>query len=325
MTTDGGLSWSEPRPMPQSMGKAPEFVDAQHGFMVATSGDPSETQIIENRTVDGGKTWQSTAVTTLTIQDGTGLAIDDHFSDVSHGVVLVGRVTPSATSATIDNCRLYASNDGGVSWTNGSAAPCISGGGLSWVSSTMGFALVGQTPPTVATTTDGGRTWTTAVLPGVPADTTVVPRLMVQSGGTGQLRFVASYWFNNARGATVAPLAVFQSPDAGASWTEAYQSSGSFWSGNSTGMSAFSAEHWVALSYNGTVGNLAQVVVTRDGGRTWSHIGSDSFQADGVAWSDELHGMILANDCLPGQACNAISETLYVTSDGGLTWHQVPF
>jgi photosystem II stability/assembly factor-like uncharacterized protein len=325
LTTDGGITWSEARQLPQSTDLGLTFVDAQHGFTAWTSDDATQTRIIQYRTVDGGKSWQSSTVASLPIEPKTGLVIADYFSDASHGVVLVSRrdessLGPLGPVVSMTDCLLYSSDNGGVSWSSGSAAPCIGDVGLpNWVSPTTGFIMVSRTPSTVAVTADGGRTWKSGILPGVLSETNVVPRLMIPPDSTGRLRFVGSYWPTSGTWSGEAPLVVFESSDGGASWTEAYRSSGNFVS-----ISAFSADHWVALSGGNTASQLTE---TRDGGRTWRRIGNWQFSVGAMAWSDEKHGMlqgIVGCPVAPGEACSG-TGTVYVTNDGGLTWHQVPF
>src|SRR5262249_37341491 len=53
-TSDGGASWTEPRPLPRSSGsRPPAFLDAGTGW----TSEPTAAWV----TVDGGRTWRRTA------------------------------------------------------------------------------------------------------------------------------------------------------------------------------------------------------------------------------------------------------------------------
>lgn len=173
MTHDGGATWqAQELPLP-SQGfdgptvdaRAPEFFDAQNGILAVGSSTANFQPEIAHRpdsgalgqviyvTHDGGATWQSGSP----LPDPQGLV---SFSDANHG-----------WEASGTNLDLWATSDGGQTWTKisaGSQSSYAGGGGsptynaLDFVSSQIGWAT--QTDSTYGTsllkTEDGGRAWT---------------------------------------------------------------------------------------------------------------------------------------------------------------------
>jgi photosystem II stability/assembly factor-like uncharacterized protein len=124
---------------------------------------------------------------------------------------------------------------------------------------------------------------------------------------------------------------VLTSSDGGATWTEDHRSStvdgpslSSIWS--------FDAEHWMALhevSIEERPFQATQLIETWDAGRTWDVVDSSGFSSAGtMSWADRRHGMLQGvdmGDCSnPEVECGG-SGTIFLTNDGGLTWHAVPF
>ncbi len=325
MTTDGGITWSEARQLPASTDLGLTFVDARHGWTAWVNDDATQSHIVVYRTSDGGKTWQSSEVATLPLDPSLSLSVNSHFSDAGHGAVLVTRSGPITSGSLVfpvlkQDCRLYTSDDGGVSWSGAAAGPCLTGGGPSWFNSSTAFVLASKSPSVAEITTDGGRSWRTGTLPGVPDNMWVQGSLLIQLDAPGKLRLVGRYWPVSGNSTGELPMVVYESSDGGTTWVEEYR----FSSHNvNAGLTAFSADRWRALG--GGDGNFAWLLETRDGGRTWSRVGTGEFLVGSMGWTDDQHGMLQGGiSCTQGTACSHYGS-VYVTNDGGLTWHQVPF
>jgi photosystem II stability/assembly factor-like uncharacterized protein len=328
ITTDGGITWSEARQLPAPTDLGLGFTDAMHGWTAWTVEDASGTRIVEYRTADGGRTWQASDVASVTAEPGTSLNVSSQIIDSEHALVRVGRVvdSPQGQQPTYRDCRLYESSDGGVTWSAGSAVTC---GGFSaqvWADELTGVAMAG--PGDTLATLDAGRSWRPAKLP-IPSGISFAPRVL-RRDESGRLRLAGSFSYTSGSGPAGLPLVIYESVDGGASWAEAYRTTppdGSIiqdiW--------GFSFDKWLALEDVPVAARPFQqtrLIETRNGGRTWTVIPSVGFTSSAhMSWTDESHGMLQGTfmDCSdPSKSCGA-TGTVFITNDGGRTWHQVPF
>ncbi len=153
MSHDGGSTWYQQSiSLPQRVPSAqlsfisPTFFSATEGVLPIIFSDLITGRGIASviyTTNDGGATWKSTMPLPAAL--GT---ID--FVDIQHGWATGGMV-------------LYSTSDGGQHWTKLSpSANFKQVTGLSFVSSTTGWAIGGQSNASsfLLKTTDGGKTWT---------------------------------------------------------------------------------------------------------------------------------------------------------------------
>ena len=335
VTADRGASWSGPRQIPGSDSAQDhywdattmDFVDAQHGWLTSITNDATGSRVVEYRTADGGRTWQASPIETLSepASPEAFARAQQHFTDALHGRLILARVGV-ATSP----CELWSTSDGGATWTGPGSGSCI---GLTptvtWMTRTLGYANANPSQDaTVYTSENGGIDWRAGGLGGTWARPE--PQLLISDGD--RLTLVA-----REAASGVLPDVVLTSSNGGYSWNRDHEVSAP------TSILAYSAidtQHWVAIVMNATPSGpcpsnattcvqeaVNSIVETRDGGISWTSLGSQSFYgAWGLRWWDAQHGFILAGAApcadASGSSCDA-NRGIFITSDGGRTWHQV--
>jgi hypothetical protein len=334
LTIDGGLTWST-HPGLADTGEI-SWLDAANGYYVSSAAAGGDQAVTAYFTHDGGLHWTGTAVGSFASVDGQDNALHIHFVDPQHGVAFGTSwdyVRPTAsdqpTGMTPSDCRAWTTDDGGATWTPETNPPCVLYG-VAWSSPTMGTITYAYGDHTVAVTVDGGRTWTHGQIPGSAADVSVNAYLLTKAAD-GSLRLVAASTPGSWSGTI--PTNVLVSTDSGASWSLGYEAAGVD-GGKLRGVTALDAEHWLATVSGDVTAPTpvpATVLETFDAGRSWAQVatlGTSTIDiGDGVRWVDRLHGSVPGVDMGPclagGGSCGG--GTLWLTNDGGLTWHGVPF
>jgi photosystem II stability/assembly factor-like uncharacterized protein len=338
MTTDGGQTWSEPRPLPflqDELRGGPEFIDSSTGYAVWAAQGVTPVEVTVALTHDGGRTWQSTVAGALAGAAGDSNSLTVHFSDPSHGIVLAGDYTARSIPAghagagmQAQGCAGWSTADGGATWAPIPGAPCSDHD--FWASPSMGIIMpASDGGPSVSTTLDGGHTWTRGRLPGVGIDD--APFFVVFTlAPDGAPRL--AYWVYRRPDplSTSEPVIVVESYDGGATWQEVYEADVPNAVARET-VVALGPDHWlasgVAADGNGTP--PVPILETADGGRTWTRVGTlGDINGTSRGWFDRLHGMASGQDnsgcALPsGTPCHV--GGFFLTNDGGQTWHGVPF
>jgi photosystem II stability/assembly factor-like uncharacterized protein len=344
---DSGVTWSEVRGTPGNAGvNAVDFVDGLHGWASAMAPGTGTAEVAVYRTSDSGRTWQPAQVgpVTLSVDEVAGSQV--HFLDASHGQVWV-RILDKTTGT--NRCELSTTDDGGVAWSKLSASPCLgTDSPVIWISNALGYTIVGDPAAYIdegarvlraLVTLDGGRSWKTATLPTDPSEIGFNGTTLVAT--PGRLRLIAESIPRT--GAEWPPRAtVFESVDDGTTWSIA---SSFRVPGQLRALTAVGFDHWVAEAA-GMDSNSNQRIETLDGGRTWSSMyGPDAIRVLQMNWWDGQRGVIVGYVPAPcpglspvaarsgeaestGQVYNSCTggpPSLYVTNDGGRTWHQVPF
>ena len=340
ITHDGGVTWS-PIAAPSTAPTDPDFdfVDATHGFQSSVVVGAADTSISVYRTNDGGASWQSSGVTSLPNQTDWFIDAISHFADASHGVVLISRVQSTTSLKDLpksQDCLLFTTDDGGASWAAAGNGPCLSVFiWPNWSTPQAGYILSTQRPSDVIVTVDGGRTWQTAALPDAGSGWRVTPLLLLVDG-PGRLRMLASMTPTADGEYTPRTPEVYASADGGATWVEQY-AIGKVVGGttNQFGHSVYSVvrlgpDYWLALQQKGdSIEKADMVAQTLDAGRTWSVLPTTGFtMADAMGWWDARNGVLQGMQWVctaDGSSCGGDHPTVYLTNDGGLTWHQVPF
>lgn len=172
-TEDGGRTWREQLKM-VGLERTPtmQWIDADHGVLIGQN----EKQGVVMRSDDSGANWRSFVVPVPVVEPGRWVDATGYFVDPSHGWVLF-RHDPCAGSdiacppgvSTIANFTAYSTEDGGGSWTKVGTLPTLPAPELTvrFVSSRVGVVVSG---PAIATTRNGGRSWT-LFRPAVPLPT----------------------------------------------------------------------------------------------------------------------------------------------------------
>jgi photosystem II stability/assembly factor-like uncharacterized protein len=300
------------------------FRDGQHGLLVTggilvgtTTGTAVSGTGRVQITSDGGRSWTTVWQSAGAVLDWVG------FADAQHAFA-AGRTFPSANAAGTP--LVLVSADGGHSWQAvhpslpGPAAAAWSGLRFDFVTPMVGYAVTdpdfSMGPGEVSgvlRTTDGGRTWTMAQLPGATA--------------TGGLAFVSATTGYVTGSSQACFGGVWESTDGGSTWgllpascSRGYRLHALDFVDASTG--------FAAGGRNQKWGNppWQAVMVTRDGGRTWQVVYTDSAQHDPFGdaitrlhFADAQHGWAATGGCVMGQNTPCAGEVL-VTSDGGETW-----
>jgi photosystem II stability/assembly factor-like uncharacterized protein len=337
-TEDGGVTWSAPVSVPPVSDPAAEasldFVDRMHGWQVSTVKESGVWHIRVQRTTDGGLTWDVSGVVAFAQDSGVGLLTGMHFADSVHGVAFVTRPLepqpggPSAAPWIYRDCSEYVTADGGATWTGPKSSVCLSGG-VQWANDDVGV-LLDSSRRTVATTTDGGLTWRTEQLPGVSADQSVwsVTPSVDDSGALQILIMVVP-----AGGSwSTAPVVGYRSDDAGSTWVEESRSTTPDGLGLGNWTSVLGTDYYLTIHQLGTgvPGHGDDFLRSTDGGRTWEEVATSGFSmATYMDWADELHGWLDGiRDCPAEQTCNSVGTSsggVFLTDDGGRTWHQLAF
>jgi photosystem II stability/assembly factor-like uncharacterized protein len=337
MTRDGGLTWTPLTEAPANPTDPDlDFIDATHGWLSSVDSIGADSVVSVYRTADGGRTWQSSRVTSVPAAEFWFVDASVHFADADRGSILVSSLN-SVTNVN-QGCRLFTTADGGRNWSAAGDGPCL---GVArwptWSSHEAGFMKSALSPTGVVTTTDGGRTWRASELPNVTPGWGVVPQLLIQDlpQDPGHLRLVASAMPTTDASYTARPAVMYASSDGGVTWTEQY-SFGTIADGRISidglliyGLSPLGPDHWLGLQEVAVPGIARQskLVETWDAGRTWEVIPSAGFwTAAAMGWWDARHGILqgVTLDCIDGGRCSG-HPTVFLTNDGGRTWHQVPF
>jgi hypothetical protein len=150
-THDGGVTFDTAAlPLPAGPARSAYFRDAANGVVAAVDGD----SVVVARTADGGRSWSTGKVHDPSVSPTGYSTIAMSFGDKVDGAILAR----TATSQAFSMATLFATADGGVSWSSQPAPEAgqlsVEPGGRTWVA--------GQT---LDATTDQGRTWVRAQVP----------------------------------------------------------------------------------------------------------------------------------------------------------------
>ncbi len=335
-TRDGGATWAA-KALPNctcQVGR-PESFDANHALITGEQGSP-----VMLWTADAGATWAQRRVPQAAMTEFSFIGPNDGW--------MVGIAQLAKSYETV----VYRTADGGQTWlllgkpsfatpaSNPNAYfPVV---GVQFVNANAGFVVLGaealpngQADPTAPTlqilkTNDGGRTWS-VVLKQVPA-TPCVANYQNIGMGNGPL------WPVKMGSATVGwAKGGLRTTDGGAHWRDV--SSSAFREGSTTalyppGYTEFylDGDHaWQAGIYgaNASCSDHFTTFATTDGGKTWQqslaialHLPA-GYQAAAMqmGFTSAQSGWIwLPTGPQSFDSVQAAQASLYVTSDGGLTW-----
>ena len=324
VSTDGGDTWSAARPLPADTiwGGRVSFVDAQHGWTVASVATASTNSLVMYRTTDGGQTWQSSEVGSRAVLPGSWAAdFEFHFVDVHHGLLRAFQLNdPAIDPKPYSDCVQFTTDDGGSTWSAPTSVSCAQNH-PTCVTDMFGYAQDEEAGGDLAVTQDGGRTWTTGKLPIDASEMGWGIELLVAEPG----RLRAEVGFVPQTGPDPRQRhSVYESTDGGATWSKAYDHNPDE---DIQVMAATTFDHWFART-NAHGGDASSLIASDDGGRTWYEVASSFVPSRGpMRWWDGRRGILQGFTCPNGGTSESCSNhsTVYVTNDGGRTWHQIPF
>ncbi len=304
-TVNGGTSWSFHDLGTTETLRSAYFADANRGFILGSSiyyttnagsswvktarpGEPMEGMyFIDNqrgtivgangsiyRTTDGGSDW------TTQVSNVTNTLRSVWFTSEDDGII-VGEAG-----------IILRTTNGGSSWTRHLSGTLQDLNSISFLNNTIGFISGGN--GTILRTTDGGLNWLPAVV-----EFSVVSLLKVK-----MLDASNGFAFGNS-GIINSPVDFFRTSDGGLTWTRG--SYGATRAVQFFGMSVVDPKRIVI------VGNLGTVLLTTDGGSTWSN--------QELMPRPDLFGVTGPySGVLTGSLSVAGSEGFSLESSGGVVW-----
>jgi photosystem II stability/assembly factor-like uncharacterized protein len=284
-TTQGAQEWTvaSPELPPGQQITAVAYVDGEtaRALSAVPTADPEETVVDAWSTGDGGVTW--TLSGSLTVEGPLSAhegGLD--FVDADDGWWSAG-VTAGAGNSEMTGMDLYRTTDGGASWVQVAEAEL---GDV--VSGTISASCTSTTPPAAlmdaASFIDGSTGWIAGEC----------------EGGVGVLFDVT-----HDGGQTWSPQSLVVPAAASLGWV--------------TDPPRFtSGQDGVAEALNDGGGQPATLLITTDGGSSWTACAAPGEYSQSVDFVDPLDGWVL--DAVSLNAGAAGEPDLYVTHDGGRTW-----
>jgi photosystem II stability/assembly factor-like uncharacterized protein len=321
-TDDGGTTWTDITPAGAlaSGVRGAFFLDAAHGWAVASGGSASESSVplLAFRTADGGRTWTPGSLVDASSANAAayGGPAWVRFVDTQHGWIVVKDVSSSNFSFG----RLFRTTDGGRTWT---ALQAPLGDPVTFLDTRTGWTAGGPTGDRLFVTRDAGRTWQRQTVrpPAGTAGDRLAYALPVQADGAVVLS-VTLVRGDQAAGVRTT-VAWYRSADAGRTWQLANRISATdqVGPGVRVPVAAAGADTWISV-----LPSSRRLVRLRDGGATLA-VQSPTTAPAGVQdlqFASPTTGWALASSgtCPPGGPCG-LDSGLFRTSDGGSTWHEV--
>ena len=252
---------------------------------------------------------------TLTTEAYRGKRDDVSFADAAHGWYGTGKGD------------LFATSDGGESWTKVASRPGTFIRALGFVDAKTGFiGNVGDYYPGVTDTVplyrtdDGGRSWTPvdlggATVPGVCAIDVLRTERIFQ--GRLQPRAVIT-----AAGRVGGPAKLIRSTDGGATWRVIDMAR---WTGMILDVRFLDERTgFVAASSGSDVKTTnAQVLMTRDGGATWQEVYRSKRPME-LIWKLSFPTARVGYGTVQSYDQANPAKVVIKTTDGGRTWRELP-
>ena len=297
---------------------------------------PADRLFVVERTSDGGRTWQQTAVSGGFRCDTATLS----FVDPDRGFILCSYGSTSGpngpdnevrTEATRGAGTLLRSDDGGASWSVVGGSVGLGSGFTASDANTLWSAPDHDsswlTGAALYVSRDAGLTWSSVNLPDLPAAPAPVNTEVAVAAGpvfwSASDGAIAVGVFVNGSG-TSPQVWFYRTSDAGRSWTVVKQPSRDPMMGIPDPMpAAIVGPAWavVGTEANGSFG----LNVSGDFGASWTDAPGFGLPENGAfEWVDFIDGDHAAGtvNALPN---SSYALVLMLSSDGGRTWHPADF
>ena len=326
----GSAPTASPTPGSAPTGSAPTAGTTPAGTTPA--GQP----FVVDRTRDGGRTWQQTAVSGGFRCDTATLS----FVDADHGFVMCSFGSTSGpsgpnnevrTEATKGSGTVLRTDDGGATWSLAGGATGLGSGFTASDANTLWSApdydSSWLTGAALHVSRDAGLTWSTVDLPDLPAEPAPANAEVVVAAGP-------AFW-DASDGAIAVGVSVNGSGNSPAAWFYRTSDGGRSWTlvkhpsqNPMTGIpnpvpAALVGRAWavVGTNTNGPFG----LTVSSDFGASWTDVPGVGMPENGafewVDFADKDHAIATVN-ALP---TSSYARVLMLSSDGGRTWHPADF
>jgi photosystem II stability/assembly factor-like uncharacterized protein len=282
-TTDGGQEWTSL--LWAGFGGFLDFDRLADGKLIAVTDEGDAY-----RSIDGGSTWENATYT----------ASDTHRGMIGGiGLGPGGRGAAGTTGSPVPPTHWYRTSDGGANWLPvPNAPPIVFTSDIKYWDADR--AIAGGDIGRMWFTTDGGASWSFAVLPGAPPNGSAFHLSLPAPG----VAFAAC----TGMGERVA----YRTTDFGATWEP--RSNGIPLAGGLTSVAFLSADRGFACGYSGS--DAPQLFKTTNGGAAWSPVGTAGLTRGlwDIHWFDEQTGLATVNRNPGG---------IFRTTNGGASWQSV--
>ena len=323
LTDDEGETWRDitPAGVDPTAIRAVYFFNPENGWLLTTrmTGSTSAPlgQLVVYRTVTGGRSWESRDVGTPSASASDATAGPAAFDFISARTGWLSVTLP--TSASFSNGLLFATSDGGASWTE-RTIPI--GAPVAFATASDGWTAGGVAAGGAFVTHDGGSSWQPANL-SAPPGVTGTPAYAIPDVSPGPATAIsATYRGQNAT------LVWFTTSDNGQSFTASTPAaSGEQFSGGAI------IDSGQAGSTLGSIFPNADRVIWATGGTSFVRSASGfpsnpslSITRLSISSNKEAWAVIGGEACAPsGRECSGSKRFagLYSTDDGGANWTQL--
>lgn len=285
-STDGGLTWASLESGTSAALRGLHFVNPTTGIVAGGDDRRLRAERVVLRTTDAGATW-----TRINVPQGVRLYAATSASDGS--IMAVGEAGASLRSRDQGLTWQAADAVRGTASANSSAAASDTSNWFASVASS-GTALVAVSyGGRIFRSADSGAKW-------IPAQQTpdmgnIGKSAVARAGDDALVIGAGNFIFRSARGARFEKV-------------------------KSASIQVWSIRFLDPL-VGVAVGDKGTIQRTVDGGKTWTTVESGTKRLlDGVAFSDDKHGIAVASPANP----TATGPGMVRTEDGGLTWHAQP-
>jgi len=319
LTEDNGVSWRDITPdIGEAIIQDADFVDRDSGWLAAipiASGMPEGFEIYHTR--DSGATWEAFS---LPVSMPAFSGVDLEFVDDQTGWAMFKVQTGSSFSVG----RLFATQDGGVSWEE-RTAPL--GESVVFVDGYHGWMVGGPAGNQIYRTQDGGLNWQPQDLPDLPGGQVFIGQPVFETPQNGVLPVTLL-------DATQSNLLIYSTADGGDTWWRMrhIELSPDYQAGAALPFAFKNGRWWAADLDSNTLltsVNLAYELESTPSGGLPAGVADLDFVTAEAGWAlvqdNQCYGDKTAGDAPESSPFYCYTNTrLYQTRDCGRGWEEVP-